>query len=417
MTALTGMLAASAMLLLGCEVTSAAEQDSAQPTRDYLLDYHITIDSGDYANVEMTVTQSTRNLRRVTLKPDGDQFVDISAAQGIETGADGITWQVPESGGTLRWRAKLNRQRADGSFDAIRRKQWALFRTEDVIPPIASATRVGAHAITTMRIDTPAGWSVETAYPGDESVFSIEDQGRRFDHPDGWVVAGDIGVRYDVISNTTVSIAAPRDQDARRLDVMAFVNWHLPYIRSLLPEFPRRLLIAMAGDPFFRGGLSAPNSLFMHTDRPMISGNGTSTLVHELMHVGIGRSGARDADWIVEGLAEYYSAIILYRAGTVTGRRHRSTMRSLRKWSEEATTLRERMSSGPTTALAVTVFAKLDAEIRERSKDTRSLDDVLQELAMGDGELDLDELRAAAATVIGKPAQTLANAALPGYAQ
>ena len=379
------------------------------------MEYRITIGKGDYADVALIVTQSKRNLRRVTLKLDGDQFSDVSAASGLDRRASEIEWTLPESGGELRWRARLTRVRDDGSIDALRRPDWALFRAEDMVPPMASATRVGAEAITTMHLSVPDGWSVETPYPGDEFTFSVEDDGRRFDHPDGWIVAGDIGVRYDTISNTTVAVAAPRDQDARRLDVMAFVNWHLPYVRSLLPNFPHRLLIAMAGDPFFRGGLSAPNSFFMHTARPMISGNGTSTLVHELMHVGLNRAAERGEDWIVEGIAEYYSAQLMFRAGTVTRRRYRSTMRSLREWSEDADSLHGAMSSGARTALAVTVFDSLDSEIRERTNNAKSLDDVVRVLAGRDQKLSLDELRTTSAAVIGATPRSLRTSALRGY--
>ena len=43
-----------------------------------------------------------------------------------------------------------------------------------------------------------------------------------------------------------------------------------------------RLLIVSAGDPMWRGGLSGPSSMFLHSDRPLISENRTSTLLHEL---------------------------------------------------------------------------------------------------------------------------------------
>ena len=57
-----------------------------------------------------------------------------------------------------------------------------------------------------------------------------------------------------------------------------------------------------AADPMWRGGLSASNSLFLHADRPLISENGTSTLVHELTHV-ITRVRGADGDVSVLDLA------------------------------------------------------------------------------------------------------------------
>jgi hypothetical protein len=55
----------------------------------------------------------------------------------------------------------------------------------------------------------------------------------------------------------------------------------------------------------WRGGLPGPASLYLHADRPLISGNSTSTLLHELVHVAQSYRAAKDEDWIVEGIAEY----------------------------------------------------------------------------------------------------------------
>ena len=57
----------------------------------------------------------------------------------------------------------------------------------------------------------------------------------------------------------------------------------------------------------WRGGLSAPQSLFVHSDRPLISENATSTLLHEVMHLALGIRAAEQFDWIVEGLASYFA--------------------------------------------------------------------------------------------------------------
>ena len=68
----------------------------------------------------------------------------------------------------------------------------------------------------------------------------------------------------------------------------------------------------------WRGALSAPQSLYVHAERPLLSGNATSTLLHEIVHIGLGLADERGADWIVEGLAEYYSLEVLRRSGTIS---------------------------------------------------------------------------------------------------
>lgn len=390
---------------------------SAQTTEDrnYQLEYHIKVPADGMARVTLRVRQQQGELKRLVLHTRGQGLTDLPHAL-LSAGADGAqVWQVPRAGGELSWRAPVARRRADGSVDALTAADWALFRIEHLLPPIGSVTRPGAVSQTRMRIEVPKDWSVVTAYKKQGEYFLVEDRGRRFDRPDGWVLIGDIGVRRDQIANTRVSVAAPRGLEARRLDVMAFLNWHLPLLRNLFADFPDRLLIAMAGDPFFRGGLSAPNSLFLHTDRPLISGNGTSTLLHELFHVGLSRTAATDADWIVEGLAEYYSQQLLYRAGSVTGKRHRDTLQQLASWSKQADSLPARQSSGARTALAVGVFVALDREIRRHSNDKASLDQVVQLLARSDDVLSLEDLRDAARELLGRDARSLSNKALPGY--
>ncbi|MEO0574405.1 MAG: hypothetical protein AAF004_03000, partial [Pseudomonadota bacterium] len=160
--------------------------------------------------------------------------------------------------------------------------------------------------------------------------------------------------------------------------------------------------------------LSAPNSLFVHTDRPLISGNGTSTLLHEFVHVGFSRAAVDGEDWIVEGIAEYYSYQMLARAGSVSARRTAATGSELNRWGQQTSSLRAASSKGSRTALATTVFAALDREIRERTR-KRTLDDVVQRIANKPGKVSLVELRDAAQHVIGAPARSLTNAALPGY--
>src|SRR5690606_21947056 len=134
--------------------------------------------------------------------------------------------------------------------------------------------------------------------------------------PTGWIVLGHLGVRYDTISGIRTKVAGPVNQGVRRMDMLALLRWTLPELLRILPDFPHRLTIVSAGDPMWRGALSAPQSLYLHAERPLISENGTSTLLHEVVHVGLGVGAGHGADWVVEGLAEYYSLEMLRRSGT-----------------------------------------------------------------------------------------------------
>ena len=200
----------------------------------------------------------------------------------------------------------------------------------------------------------------------------------------------------------------------RRTDMLALLHWTLPELVRLFPEFPKRLTVIGAGDPMWRGGLSGRRSLFIHADRPLISENATSTLLHEIMHIAIGSGAADNMDWIVEGLAEYYSLAILHRSGTISDRRYAEALQKQRDWGLTAPKLCESRSSGAITARAVTIFAELDRELRTSSNNRNSLDDVLAELAGSESAITFGDLFEIARQFTDSRPETLSVANLPG---
>ena len=211
-----------------------------------------------------------------------------------------------------------------------------------------------------------------------------------------------------------VAVAGPVDSAIRRMDTLALLNWTLPELSRLLSALPQRLTIVSAGDPMWRGGLSAPQSLFIHADRPLISENATSTLLHEVLHLTLGLSATSGYDWIVEGLAEYYSLELLRRSGTISARRFTRAKADLATWAMSATELCKGSSTGATTALAVGVLADLDDEIRNLSAGTASLDDVTRRLVQVDGRVDLEILTTIAGEIAAGNLDTLHIDKLPG---
>jgi predicted metalloprotease with PDZ domain len=169
----------------------------------------------------------------------------------------------------------------------------------------------------------------------------------------------------------------------RRMDIITLLTFVWPEAQAVFPRDPAKLLIVGAGDPMWRGGLSAANSYYMHADRPLVSENGTSSLVHELVHV-FGRIQARDrSDWITEGLAEYYAIELVRRAGGLSEERYQKVREQQVEWSKSVKSLRSANASGAVTARAVLLLQELDREIRQKTKgstEPRSLDDVTRGL-------------------------------------
>ena len=128
----------------------------------------------------------------------------------------------------------------------------------------------------------------------------------------------------------------------------------------------------------WRGGLSAPGSVFVHADLPLISDDGSSPLLHELVHTALGARGDDDADWIVEGIAEFYSLELLGRSNTLSESRLKS---AFDKAAARARGARGQGAQSRTTARGVTFFRRLDASLRTRTEGKKSLDDVVRVLA------------------------------------
>jgi hypothetical protein len=256
-----------------------------------------------------------------------------------------------------------------------------MFRADDLIPPVRIDMEDGTQSHAKLQLNLPAGWSLATPFPRYSSGrMRIDNPDRLFDRPTGWIVAGDIGARRETIGDTRVTVAAPIGQNMRRMDMLAFLRWTLPTLQDLFPQFPERLLVVGADDPMWRGALSAPDSLYVHSDRPLLSENATSTLLHEIVHVAMGAQSVPGADWIVEGLAEYYSIEALHRSGTISDKRYEKAHADLVAWGETSAPLNSDRSYGAITARAVGVLRAIDLEIRASSGGARSLDDVAGQL-------------------------------------
>jgi len=376
-------------LLLWCLMTLvvwATSSAAAEPPIDsliYDIEYSVRPDpSTRELLVTFELRQSKALLREVSMPVDS-RITGLQADGNLHIDADLARWRPPATGGAMSWKIKVDHQRNGAGFDAWLGPAWGLLRAEDIIPRAATRTLRGAHSRTRLSFDLPAGWSVVTQYYGKDYQFLVANHERRFDQPSGWIVMGKIGVRRETIAGMRIAVAAPIGESVRRMDILAMLHWTLPELARLLPELPARLTIVSAGEPMWRGGLSAPQSLFIHAERPLISENGTSTLLHEIMHLALGIKVEPGFDWIVEGLAEYYSLELLMRSGTISGSRYTTAKSAQAEWARSATSLCQRTSSGSTSALAVTIFTALDAEIRERTGGSASLDDLVRDLSAG----------------------------------
>jgi hypothetical protein len=394
--------------------TQVADPHTPTDPLSYRMSYIVEPHPAEGAvDVTLRLSQSRSLLRELTMRPD-DRISKIEADGNLVSDDTGIHWNPPQSGGTMSWRvAVANRRNGDG-YDAWLGVDFGLFRAEDVIPRASSRTLKGASSETWLSFQLPPKWSAVTQYFDDGGQIKVDNPERRLDQPSGWFVLGNLGVRREHIAGMSVAVAGPVGHAVRRLDTIALLNWTLPELARLLPELPPRLTIVSAGEPMWRGGLSAPQSLFLHAERPLISENATSTLLHEVLHMSLGLTSRDGYDWIVEGLAEYYSLQLLHRSGTISDSRFAAAQADIADWAKTAGNLCGPTSTGPTTALAVTILDTLNGEIVEESAGESSLDDVARELWRLDEKADLALLVAATRKLIGRKPDALHSDMLPG---
>jgi hypothetical protein len=393
----------------------ASETEAKTATSDYGVHYRITPDpTAGVVEVEMTVVQDRGNLRELTFSVDQSKYRDFSSDGKLTRDGETIRWAPDRDGGSLTWRVELANQRSSGAYDAWLNTAWGIFRAEDIIPRARTRTLKGANSETSMIFDLPNDWSAVSEYSTLKSRIEVNDPERRFDQPGGWIAMGSLGIRRESIAGTRIAVVAPESQQVRRMDMLALLNWVLPELRNVLPDRIPRLTIVSAGDPMWRGGLSAPASIYIHAERPLISENATSTLIHEVMHVAMGVAADDGFDWIVEGLAEYYSLELLQRGGAITARRYRRALESQTEWAGKSPLLCGARSSGATTALAVVTLRNLDVELREKTAGKISLDDVVSELASQASRISLQALRQTVTELLHSEAATLSIDVLPG---
>jgi len=393
----------------------APAAESGPDGRRYGLSYLVVPSPAEQTvTVQLTVSQRDDRLREMRFDADPARYSDFEADGELSVDADRVTWSPPANGGVLSWTVHVPNRRNHNGYDAWLDESWGLFRAEDIIPRAATRTLVGVSSDTSINFRLPANWSAVTEYARHAGALRIRNLERRFSQPAGWIVIGELGVRREQIAGTRVVIAAPGDQGVRRLDMLALLNWTLPELSRILPTMPRQLTIVSAGSPMWQGALSAPQSIYIHADRPLISENGTSTLLHEIMHVAVRHGPGSEDDWITEGLAEFYSLQLLRRSGSLTEKRYQQAVEKQKTWAKSANSLCGPSSTGATTALAVTVLTALDEEIRSDSGAEQSLDDVLRHMLMSTEPMGLESLIKSSSDLLGRKPDALHIDKLPG---
>ncbi|WP_350647357.1 hypothetical protein [Pseudomonas sp. HY13-MNA-CIBAN-0226] len=376
------------------------------------LDYHVRLlPQSDEAEVRLTLAQGS-TVRSLDFDlGDGSHYSDFKTdgqwqlVPGKQT--RGI-WRPAADKSSLTYRVRISNGRKGGSFETRMTPTWALMRGDDLVPAARLDQQDGIELVSRLEFELPTGWnSVETAWPRiGRNKFRIDNISRLFDRPTGWMLAGHLGTRRTRLGETEVTVASPQGQGMRRMDVLTLLTFIWPQVQAMYPRHPTKLLIVVASDPMWRGSLAARESIYLNSRLPLVSESGSSALVRELAQLFARINDKQRSDWISEGFAEYYAIELVRRAGGMSDERYASLHKKLAREGEKVKTLRGEQVDSAQIGRAVLLLGELDQEIRIKTRNKRSLDDVLRG-AMRLESVDTREFVQLAESVIGEPSKVL----------
>lgn len=397
------------VIKLAVALTLLTMSSSAWCAKKVDLDYHVKLlPQSDQAEVRVSLSHgaAVRSLN-FELGHAGD-YSDFKAdGQWKVTGSRGL-WQPDADKASLTYRVRLSHARKPGTYEARMTPSWALFRGEDLVPTAHLDQQDGVELVSRLVFELPPGWkSVETAWPRiGKHKFRIDNVSRLFDRPTGWMLAGTLGSRRVRLGDTDVTVASPKGQAMRRMDVLTLLTFVWPQVEAAFPRHPAKLLVVGASDPMRRGAFAARDSIYLNSRTPLVSESGSSPLLREVVQA-IGRFNDHDtSDWISEGFGEFYAIELMRRAGGITDERYAAIQARLGKQGKDVTSLRGEHVSGATVARAVLVLQDLDREIRVKTHNKRSLDDLAQAVMRADS-VNTAQFVQLAESIIGEPSTVL----------
>ncbi|MFJ4444291.1 hypothetical protein ACIPZ8_19675 [Pseudomonas sp. NPDC089422] len=332
--------------------------------------------------------------------------------QWQQQGERGV-WHPATGKTSLSYRVKLDQKLRSGAYSSRITPHWALFLGDQLVPPARLDQQDGTELVARLTVDLPEGWkSIETSWPRiGKDKFRIDNVSRLFDRPTGWMLAGDLGSRRARLGETDVTVAAPVGQGMRRMDSLTLLTFVWPQLQAVFPRNPAKLLLVGARDGMWRGAMAGDGSIYLHSSRPMVSENGSSPLLRELVQLFAQIRVRDNSDWLGQGLTEYYATELLRRAGGISDDRYEVWQARLQKQGGQVTQLRAEHASPAQVARGVMVLQALDKEIRIHTQAKRSLDDVTRAL-MRLPSVSTEEFVQISENVLGRRSEVLQSKAL-----
>ena len=399
-------------LLLACLTATAliTGRPSGSAAREtFSVDYVVTIDERDPAEARVRWDLAgIEEINTLTLRFPAARFRDFDATGTLEAVPGGLRWTPRGPYAHLAYRVTIDHVRGQNQrYDSYAAPNWIVTRARAIFPRIDVDWSPGKggkpKSRARLQFRLPAGWRSAAALKSLAPLtFQLEQPETVLDRPRGWFALGEFRTDHEDIDGTLVQVVR---MPGSTLDVRAlfrFLEPTLPPLQRLLATTAPRLLLVSAPDPMWRGGISGERSFYLHADRPLRTPDHTSPYLHELYHVLQDYTPAADADWIEEGLAEYYSVELPRRAGLVDAAAFARALGYFQRYGLWNVNLTQQHDNAATNNSAPLVMYALDQRIQRATAGKARLDDVVHLLVRTGGTVDTRRFRDAIKTVSGK---------------
>ena len=395
-------------IAVGLSLALGGGRSMAARKETFSIDYIVTISAKTpavaHVRLELAGIEEVKALR---LRFSADRLKGFGGSGNLQPLDGGLLWEPGSPYAHLTYRVKINHLRGQhGRFDSYASRDWILSRAHDLFPRIdiecyPDTPLAKSRARLIFRL--PQGWrSAAALAAAGPDTYRLDEPGKILDRPRGWFALGRFTLDREEIAETMVQLARLPGSTLQPPDVFHFLTTTLPAMKKLLLAGPETLLLVSAPDPMWHGGISGEHSFYMHASRPLRTPDKTSPWLHEMFHVFQPYKPAPDADWIEEGLAEFYSLELQRRAGLIDAAAYTRALGYFERFGLWGVNLTQQQDNAATNNSAPLVMYALDQRIQHATAGKRRLDDVVTQLAREGGEVDTARLLHTVNLVSGK---------------
>ena len=382
---------------------------TAQAKETFSIDYIVTVSAKHPRTADVRWELSgIEEVKHLRLRFPADRLHGFHGTGSLEPIHGGLLWVPGGPYAHLTYRVHINHVRGQHQrYDSYAGPDWIVTRARDLFPRIAIECQPGKEEGVKSRarliFRLPNGWrSAAPLTALGPNTYRPDEPGKRLDRPRGWFALGKFALDHQEIAGTMVQVARAPGSGVLPQEIFHFLDGSLPALKKLLNATPETVLVVNAPDPMWHGGISGEHSFFIHAARPLRTPDKTSPYLHELFHVLQPYKPAPDADWIEEGLAEFYSLELQRRAGLVDAAAYSRALGYFARYGLWNVDLTQQQDNAATNNSAPLVMYALDQRIQHATAGKARLDDVVTRLAVRGGAVDTDRFRQTVNAVSGK---------------